>query len=186
MTTSSLAKYAIGGLLALGAPVYAEDTFERGLQLFKNGKTKEARASLNAAHTRSPEDKQISYYLGRIAFKERRFADAILWLRKSLDQTHCEAEHSLWLGRAYGHRALEAAFFLQPFLAKKVLEHFRIAVACDPEHLSARWDLMEYYVKAPKFLGGDVSLAREQARQILRLNPAEGERAFRWITDNGR
>ena len=186
MTSSSLGKYAVFALLILAAPIHAEDAFERGLQFFKNGKTKEALVLLNAAHARTPENKQISYYLGRLAFEERRFADAILWFGKSIDQAHCEAEHSLWLGRAYGHRALEATLFLRPFLAKKVLEHFRTAVACDPEHLPARWDLMEYYVKAPKFLGGDVSRERGQAKQILQLDAAKGERAFRWITENGR
>ena len=71
----------------------------------------------------------------------------------------------------------------KPLLARKVHAHLEQAVACAPDHVAARWDLMEYYAKAPGFLGGSRRKAGEQAAVIARLDPAEGRKARQFLAE---
>ena len=93
------------------------------------------------------------------------------------------SEAHLWLGRAYGYQAQRSNLLRKPLLARKVHAHLEQAVACDPDHVAARWDLMEYYAKAPGFLGGSRRKAGEQAAAIARLDPAEGRKARQFLAE---
>jgi hypothetical protein len=80
---------------------------------------------------------------------------------------------------------MRANILRQPFLAWKVKEHFERAVTLDPGNLAARADLMEYYLKAPGFLGGSEEKARAQAAEIAARDAQQGLQAWRMIEDGG-
>ncbi len=84
------------------------------------------------------------------------------------------AEFHLWLGRAYGHKAQEASFLKKPLWARKVREQLERAAALDPEHVAARFDLAQYYLLAPRILGGGREKAKEQAREIQKRDGSRG------------
>ena len=80
--------------------------------------------------------------------------------------------YQLWLGRAYGEKADRASTFSAARLAKKVRESFERAVALDPTNWKARADLAEFYVQAPRVMGGGKEKALKEAEAIAPLNPA--------------
>ena len=166
---------------------FAQDNLEEGIQLFQDGRLVEARQFFEIIQKQQPANSQISFYLGRIAFEEKEYEQAIDWFSQAMDQTvddeQCNVEFSLWLGRAYGYHAQQVNIFRQPFLAKRVQENFEKAIVCDPNHVAARWDLMEYYLKAPGFLGGSTENAKKQATHIQQLDPEEGQKAWALIAE---
>jgi tetratricopeptide (TPR) repeat protein len=87
------------------------------------------------------------------------------------------SEYHLWLGRTYGEKADGSNFFSAAGLAKKVRNEFERAVQLDPNNVSARVDLAEFYLEAPGIVGGGQDKARAQADLVAKLNPAKAH----WI-----
>lgn len=165
------------------AQIDAQDTLETGIQLFQDRKPTQARRIFETLLEQQSASPIVAFYLGRITFDEKDYGKAIVWFKKSLDTGQCHAEYYLWLGRAYGYYTQQASIFRQPFLAKKVQKHFERAVSCDPSLVAARWDLMEYYLRAPGFLGGSTKKAKEQATAIQQRDPEEGQKAWELIAE---
>lgn len=82
-----------------------------------------------------------------------------------------------WLGRAYAQQAMRVGMLSKPKWAGKTREAYEQAVALDPTHMDARFDLMQYYVVAPGFLGGDTDKAQEQATALRQQDPMMGKLA---------
>lgn len=159
---------------------------EDGIRLFRDGRFSSARRLFEAVRHLHPHNTGAAFYLGRIAFAEQEYTAAIDWFETAAGGESCSAEFHMWLGRAYGHHARQVSRLRQPFVARNVHAHFEKAVACDPDHVAARWDLMEYYLKAPALLGGSRTKAVQQAERIARLDPAEGRKARRLIAEIDR
>ncbi len=170
-------------IMLSAAQTDAQDTLAKGIQLFQDGKPTQARKVFKLFLEQQPANPTVAFYLGRIAFDQKDYGRAIGWFKKSVDTEQCHAEYYLWLGRAYGYYTQRASVFRQPFLAKEVQKHFEQAVSCDPNHVAARWDLMEYYLRAPGFLGGSTKKAKEQATAIQQHNPQEGRKARELIAE---
>ena len=66
----------------------------------------------------------------------------------------------------HGQFAMQASVFKQAGLAKKCKAAWDKAVVLDPNNLDVREDLIQYYLRAPGFMGGSVEKAREQAAEI--------------------
>jgi tetratricopeptide (TPR) repeat protein len=161
-----------------GTRVLAQDAAEikRGVQFFADGRFVEAREVFSSLVKEHPENPVGVFYLGRLAFEEQRFDQAIEWFEKAVQQMSENSDYHLWLGRAYGYQALRSNIFIQPFLARKVKVHFEQAVALNPDNLAARADLQEYYEKAPGFLGGSTEKARQQAEEIAKRQQPQVQR----------
>lgn len=82
-------------------------------------------------------------------------------------------EFADWLGKAYGRRAETSSVLTAPFYASKTRESFEKAVVLDSVNLEARSDVFEYYLEAPRPLGGGMDKAEAIAARIGRLDAAE-------------
>ena len=112
--------------------------------------------------------------IGRNYFGEGEFKKSIEFFEKAIALEPGNAEHTLWLGRAYGRRAETSSMLTAPGLATKARQYFEKATQLDPSNLEAQSDLFEYYLEAPGFLGGGFDKASNVAEQISRLSPIEG------------
>ena len=187
----------VRGLLALGLhlillcllsspPAFAQNDPQTGIQLFEAGQLVEARQFFEALHQQQPTNTGAAFYLGRIAYAEKNYEQAIPWFEKAVDGEQCNADYHMWLGRAYGRHVEQMSMFrkLRNFpLVRTARTHFEKAVGCDPNHVAAHWDLMRYYMEAPGFVGGSRKKAEEHAAIITRLDPAEGEKARQFIAE---
>lgn len=115
---------------------------------------------------------------GRMLLDRHEYGRAAEVLEKAAEQkTNCAEAHYL-LGTAYGRMAQHAIVFRQPELAWKTKNEFERAVQCDPGYLRARFALIDYYLAAPAFLGGDTAKAYQQATEIRARNAEAGHAAF--------
>jgi len=108
------------------------------------------------------------------AFSAEKWDAAVAAGENAVKALPGSSEAHLWLGRAYGQKAIRASIFSRLGFAKKCLVEFEKAVALDPNSTDARYDLLSFHVNAPGFAGGDMAKAREQAAEIARLDPARG------------
>jgi tetratricopeptide (TPR) repeat protein len=108
------------------------------------------------------------------AFADEKWDAAVAAGEYAVKTLPGSSETHLWLGRAYGQKAIHASIFSRLGFAKKCLTEFEKAVALDPNSTDARYDLLSFHVNAPGFAGGDMAKAREQAAEIARLDPARG------------
>lgn len=82
-----------------------------------------------------------------------------------------------WLGRAYAQQAMRASLLGKPKWAGKTRDAYLQAVTLDPANLDARFDLMQYYVMAPGFLGGDREKADAQVVAMAERDAVMGKLA---------
>lgn len=156
---------------------------QNGIALFEQEQWAEARTVFLAVVETHPESALANFYLGRIAFRGDDYDAAVEWFEKATELEKRNSNFHLWLGRAYGYQAQQAFIWQQLFLARKVKKQFEKAVALDTDNVLARWDLMEYYLKAPRFLGGSWEKAKAEAREIQQRDTAEGKKAWRLIAE---
>lgn len=114
---------------------------------------------------------------GRAAFQRGNYDLAADTLEKAVAATPNISEAHYLLGAAYGRQAQTAGIFKQMGLAGKAREHLERAVQLDPNHLDARWGLMEYYSKAPGIVGGSKVKAQQQAAEMMKRDRIVGHRA---------
>jgi tetratricopeptide (TPR) repeat protein len=157
--------------------VQASEDTARGVRLFEDGQFTAAQRFFAEFARRHPTDPAGAYYLGRLAFESEQYNQAATLFEQAVQLESGNSDYHRWLGRAYGEQAQHAggvAFFL----ARKVKTHLEEAVDLNPDNIEARFDLMEYYLQAPAFVGGDAAKAKAQAEEITRRNPVEGRKAW--------
>ncbi len=177
--------YLVLLFLFLGPAAFAQNDLQTGVQLFESGQLAEARQFFEALHQQQPTNTSAPFYLGRIAYAEKNYEQAIPWFEEAVDGEQCNADYHVWLGRAYGRHVEQMSsfrMFRRLSLVRNVRTHFEKAVGCDPTHMAAHWGLMRYYIEAPGFVGGSRKKAEEQVTIITRLDPTEGRKARQFIT----
>lgn len=119
------------------------------------------------------------FYLGRIAFDEKEFEDAADFFEEATQaKGGKQAEYFSWLGDTYGSIAQDANVIRQGMLAPKMKAAWEKAIALDTKILSARYSLISFYTQAPAIMGGSMDKAKEMARQIIAIAPAQGHRSL--------
>lgn len=110
----------------------------------------------------------------RELLRDNRVDDAIARAESAVAQRPDDGKAWLWLGNAYGRKALEVGMLSKPKWAGKCRDAYEKAVAVAPGDPDARLSLMQYYLQAPGFLGGGVDKAQAQADALTGIGPAWG------------
>jgi tetratricopeptide (TPR) repeat protein len=134
--------------------------------------------SLKVLQAIPDKDGAVYELMGRDYYGLAEYKKATEVLEKAVAADPDNAEHQLWLGRAFGRRAETSSPFTAPGYASKARHYFERATQLNPRDLEAQSDLFEYYLEAPGFLGGGFDKAAATAAEIARINPAEGHWAL--------
>ncbi len=130
--------------------------------------------SLRALQAIPAKDAAVYDLMGRDYYMQGDYKRSAEALEKALAAEPNDANHALWLGRAYGRRAESASWFTAPGYAGKARQYLERAVELDPRNLDALADLFDYYLQAPGFLGGGEEKAQRTAARIASVSPADG------------
>lgn len=117
---------------------------------------------------------EANWRIGETLVMIGKSKEALEFLEAAVEENSEHAEAQYWWGAANGEVAGQASIFSAAGYAKACLKAFEKAVALDPNHLDAREGLMQYYLEAPGFMGGDQNKALEQANAILAQNQERG------------
>ena len=89
------------------------------------------------------------------------------------------------LGESHGRKARQSGLLAQAGLAKKARGGFEKAAEVDPDNLEVKRNLVEFYTRAPAFMGGGKDKALEQIEEISKRDRARGAEALglhhRWL-----
>ncbi len=135
------------------------------------GRIDEAIAELNGHLSSAPADAESSNLLCRAYYALEDWDRAESSCRKAAELDPDNSRFHLWLGRVYGEKADRANVLAAVGLAEKARGEFERAVQLNPNDVDARLDLAEFYVLAPRILGGGEHKARQQAQSIATVNP---------------
>lgn len=179
ITNSNIMKRSVLSLalLLLSFTLYSQN-LTKGIDLFKQGKLDAAKSSLKSIKSKSSDYEKAQYYLGRIAFDQNKFGDAVDYFKEAIDENDKSSDYYTWLGNSYGRLAQNSSKIRQGFIAPKIKKNYEKAVSFDAENLDAHWGLVEYYTQAPAFMGGSWEKAENSANNILKFNEKEGHRAL--------
>lgn len=169
-------KTLLSVLIILPLIAGGQSSIEKAKALYETKKYPEASKLLEGIDDDHKDYAVAQYYLGRIAFDQKEYDDAVDYFEEATETDDKVADYFLWLGDTYGTIAGEANVVRQGFLAPKMKSAWEKAVALDAKNISARQSLIEFYTQAPGFMGGSFEKAKEVANQIIKLNPPLGHR----------
>lgn len=149
---------------------------EQAKALFEQSKYDQVKKILAPIGEKDSDYAAAQYYLGRVAFEEKKYDDAQDFFEEAVDADDKVADYHSWLGNTYGTIAQNSNMIKKGMLAPKMKNAWERAIALDPKNIDARTSLIQYYTQAPGFMGGSIEKAKEVANQIIKLKPAEGHR----------
>ncbi|CAN5516674.1 hypothetical protein BH10BAC4_BH10BAC4_24260 [soil metagenome] len=161
-------------MLLISLVASAQTPVARAKKLFEENRPIEARTILTTIKDSDNEYASAQYYMGRIAIQENKLDDAEDFFEEAIEVNDKVSDYHTWLGNTYGQIARDANMFKQGMLAPKMKAEWEKAVALDPKSIDPRLSLIQYYLQAPGIVGGSIDKAKETAKQILVLNPAQG------------
>jgi hypothetical protein len=143
-------------------------------KLIEEGHWKRARPLAEAMVRNQPREALGYFLLSQIhnAFGDR---DSPLPLaEKALALDGGTAKYHRQLAEVLGVTAQHAGIVQQVFLARRFKKEIAAALELDANDLQALRDLMEYYLLAPGFVGGDRTRARATAGRISKVSAVAG------------
>ncbi len=149
--------------------------------LFEERNFEKAKGILTSIPADDDDYSEALYFLGRIAVEEKKYDLSVIKFEEAIEINSGIAEYHNWLGVMYGVVAMESNPFRQAYFAPKIKNEFEMAASIDPNNIETQWGLVNYYVKAPGFLGGSWNKALASAQIISRLDKPQGMRAFAFV-----
>jgi tetratricopeptide (TPR) repeat protein len=145
--------------------------FERALALYNRTDYTAAIAMLRESPGSDEKSAGNLKLLGQCYFMLGKFKDSTDALEKAAALEPNDSMLLTWLGRAWGRRA-ETSFPLTAIgYATKTREGFERAVQIDPGNPEALGDLFDFYMGAPRFMGGGTDKAAALLAQYERYDP---------------
>jgi len=173
-------KFLVFALLATGIASAQPPDVLRARDLYQRTRYEAALQLLEAVQ---PKDDTAYALMGRCQYMLGEFKKASEALERAVRLEPDNAEHYLWLGRAYGRRAETSSFITAPGLASKARANFEKAVFLNPRNSEAVSDLFDYYLEAPGVLGGGIDKANALAERTIDQDPAEYHYRLALIAD---
>ncbi|MBK8600702.1 MAG: hypothetical protein IPN80_09300 [Flavobacterium sp.] len=167
-------KYLLFILLFLPMSLLAQSSFENGEKYFKSGKYELAKSYFETSLQQNPNDLKTIEYLGDIECHYKKWEAAVPFYLKLTKLKPNNAEFFYKYGGAMGMQAKEANKFKALALLDDVKAAFKKAIQLNPNHIGARWALLEIYIQLPGFVGGSESKAKKYADELLKISPVDG------------
>jgi len=143
-------------------------------ELIKAGHSKRARAIVEPRYKADPGDPELNYLLSEIQDAFRNLERARQLAQEAVALNGTDARYHLQLAIVDGKTAESASLFARAGWAKKFRIEAEKAAQLDPKSLDARFSLLEFYLQAPRLMGGGRDKAETMAAEIARIDPASG------------
>jgi len=178
------------GLLVVHACSVSADQVQRARELTDEGWWDEAEELLLGLLEEDRSNPEIynnlaEIYLSRLARgQEVDWGDMEKYAKKAVELDKTNASYYITLGDILGIEAQRGNKLRAMGRAKDGRKAIESALAIDPDNIEAREWLLNYYVYAPGFAGGDKDKARVQAEEIAEIDGVEGNMAWALIYED--
>lgn len=154
--------------------------------LIKAGHWKRARAVVEPQYKAHPDDAELNYLMSEIDDAFGNVDGARTLAEKAVALKGSDARYHRHLADMDGEMAENASLFAKGAWAKKFKAEADQAAQLDPTNLDTRFDLLEYYLQAPRLMGGGKDKAAAMADEIAKIDPAQGDLAQARIAQDAR
>ncbi len=168
-------------LLLFPIMVLGQTDLENAQTFLKDKKFKEAEKILVPFVTDNPSNIVALELLGDAYGHQKKWDDAIVQFKKLVDYDAQNANYHYKYGGALGMKALSVNKFKALGIIGDVKEAFLKAAELDPEHVDARWALVELYMQLPGIIGGSKSKSLKYAYELENLSKVDGYLAKGYI-----
>jgi len=152
----------------------AQSSFDNGEKCFVSGKYNQAKSIFESYLSQNPNDLKTLEYLGDIQCHSNQWEKAVPFYSKLTKLEPSNAEYFYKYGGALGMQAKEANKFKALSMLDDVKAAFRKTIQLNPNHIGARWALLEIYIQVPGIVGGSESKAKKYANELLKISPVDG------------
>jgi Flp pilus assembly protein TadD len=150
------------------------------------GRVDDAIAALNQRVHSNPKDAETLNLLCHAFFQYEDWDRAETRCKGATELDPNNSRYHRWLGRVYGEKAGRANILSAAGLAGKTRDEFQHAVRLNPRDADALVDVAEYYLEAPGIMGGGNDRAREQARVLGKVSPAQEHWVYARIAEKNK
>ncbi|TYA69810.1 tetratricopeptide repeat protein [Seonamhaeicola marinus] len=168
-------------LLLVPILCFSQQDLDKAGVLLKEKKYSEAQKILEPFITKNPNNILGLEYLGDAYAYQKQWDKAILKYKKLVDFDDQNANYHYKHGGALGMKALTVNKFKALGIIGDVKEAFLKAAELDPDHVDARWALVELYIQLPGIIGGSKSKALKYADELQNLSKVDGYLAKGYI-----
>jgi tetratricopeptide (TPR) repeat protein len=154
--------------------IFAQSDFERGEKLFLQEKYVLAKPILEHFIKENPNHLKGLEYLGDIEGINKSWTKAISYYGKLVKLKPAEANYHYKYGGCLGMKAKESNKLKALGMIDEIKASFEKAIQLNPNHIEARWALIELYLELPGIVGGSERKAQKYANELLKISPVDG------------
>ena len=154
--------------------MHAQTNFDTAENYFKQSKLAEAQQLFENYLKENPKDLKTIEYLGDIQGKKENWDKAIFYYKKLKTANPNNANYQFKYGGVLGMKAKNANKFAALSMIKEVKQSFENAIKINPQHIEARYALIELYLQLPGIVGGSERKARKHSDELLSFSPIDG------------
>ena len=151
---------------------------EQSKSLFQEEKYQEAKTILLSLMKQYPIKAEVAYYLGRVYFQEDKLDSAISMFQYAKIRDKKVADYPYWLGRMCAVKMQNVSLLKKKKWLDKTKESMESAVLRDPNHVDARFMLIQLYLTLPGIFGGDKEKGKEHVDAMVTCDPHLGHLAM--------
>jgi len=141
--------------------------------LFKKKQFKKAENLILAHISSNPNDIVATELLGDAYGHQKRWNKAIVEYKKLVEADNTNANYHYKYGGALGMKALQNKLKAIGLIGD-IKSSFTKAAELDPEHVDARWALVELYIQLPGIFGGSKKKSLKYAEELENLSKVDG------------
>lgn len=161
-------------VLLLPTLLFSQTNYEKAEKLFAQEKYTLAKPIFETALKEFPNNIKTIEYLGDIAGHTKDWDKAIFYYQKLKTLKPNEANYYYKYGGALGMKAQTGGKWVAIRLVGDIRESFEKALQLNPNHIEARWALIEYYLQLPAFVGGSERKAQRYSNELFKISPVDG------------
>ncbi|MCT8338732.1 tetratricopeptide repeat protein [Flavobacteriaceae bacterium TK19130] len=169
-------------LLVLPFLVTAQTAFDKGEAFFKKEDFSKAKPLFQQYLAENPTSDKTREYLGDIEGYAKNWDEALEYYEPLVQQYPKNANYHFKVGGVLGMKALENKLAAITII-DDIKFHFEKAAELDPNHIDARWALVEFYMQLPGIFGGSERKAEKYAAQLQKISAVDGYLAKGYIAE---
>jgi tetratricopeptide (TPR) repeat protein len=154
--------------------IFSQTNFEKAEKLFAQQKFALAKPIFESILTENPNNLKTIEYLGDIEGDSKSWDKAMYYYDKLRKLNPSNANYYYKYGGCLGMKAKESNKFKALAMIGDVKYSFEKAIQLNPNHIEARWALIELYIQLPGIVGGSERKAQKYATELLKISSVDG------------
>jgi hypothetical protein len=154
--------------------VFSQANFEKAEKLFNQGKYKLAKPLFESVLVENQNHSKTLEYLGDIEGFNKSWDKGMFYYDKLKKLNPSNAEYYYKYGGCLGMKAKESNKFTALGMIGDIKTSFEKAIQLNPNHIEARWALIELYLQLPGIIGGSERKAQKYANELLNISTVDG------------